>query len=369
MMNKINSYLRSWGLPIIHPILDPMFKRWPSFSHLFLISDSSKWVISWEMKELAKISRKLGIRISGSRWISFATNQSVFYGNHFFLLTDAWMKNSHRIATAYFHGRPGSGISEFDTVYNNLCNNHQYIARIQVSHTEMLDITKSSGIDKNKVFLIPIGINLSYFSKQTSVLKKIARKRFKIPNTAVVVGSFQKDGIGWGDGNEPKLIKGPDILIKTVKILKDRISELFILLAGPSRGFVKKGLDTLGIPYLDVGWVPYPMIGTLYHALDAYLVTSRQEGGPQSVLEAMASGIPLITTRVGQAMDLIKHCENGWIVDVEDSEGLAFWTEQVLLDSAGLEKILSAAHKTAETNSYESQIPLWRDFFNGFVEG
>ena len=40
-----------------------------------------------------------------------------------------------------------------------------------------------------------------------------ARTRLGLPGSAFVVGSFQKDGVGWGEGLEPKLIKGPDVLL------------------------------------------------------------------------------------------------------------------------------------------------------------
>ena len=45
-------------------------------------------------------------------------------------------------------------------------------------------------------------------------------------------------GVGWGDGLEPKLIKGPDVLLQTVALLRQRIPELFVLLSGPARGYV-----------------------------------------------------------------------------------------------------------------------------------
>ena len=40
-----------------------------------------------------------------------------------------------------------------------------------------------------------------------------ARRVLGLPASAFVVGSFQKDGVGWGEGLEPKLIKGPDVLL------------------------------------------------------------------------------------------------------------------------------------------------------------
>ena len=44
-----------------------------------------------------------------------------------------------------------------------------------------------------------------------------------------------------------------------------------------------------------------------------YLVTSREEGGPMGLLESMASGIPVVSTNVGMARDLIQDEVNGYI--------------------------------------------------------
>ena len=57
--------------------------------------------------------------------------------------------------------------------------------------------------------------------------------------------------------------------------------------------------------------------------IDAYVVASRQEGGPKAVLESMACGVPLVTTRVGQAIDLVQHGVNGWMSAPEDANHLA----------------------------------------------
>jgi glycosyltransferase involved in cell wall biosynthesis len=295
-------------------------------------------------------------------------NQSVFYGSQFTLLEDSWRQRPWRVGMAYFHGRPGTGVPEFDRAYQRLCQVHQDIHRIQVSHSEMRDIVIDSGILPEKVFLIPIGINLCYFSVQTAESRRTAREQFGIPQSAVVVGSFQKDGVGWGEGLEPKLIKGPDIFLKTIELLKARVPELFVLLSGPARGYVKTGLERVRVPYCHVFLKDYPEVGRLFQSLDVYIVSSRQEGGPKAVLEAMASGVPLVTTRVGQAMGLVRHGENGWMVDVDNAEALAHWAEYVIHHRKSLDDVLAEARKTAEDNSYKAQIPLWTRFMRGFVE-
>jgi glycosyltransferase involved in cell wall biosynthesis len=244
---------------------------------------------------------------------------------------------------------------------------HEKIARIQVSHSEMHDVILETGIDPHKVFRIPIGINLGYFDWTTQKIRAKTRKILDIPQSSVVIGSFQKDGIGWGKGLEPKLIKGPDIFMSAIKTLKDQVPELYILLTGPARGYVKEGLKKLGIPYTHKVLKNYSDIGLYYNALDLYIVSSREEGGPKAVLESMASGIPLVTTRVGQAMDLVKHGENGWMVEPEDVEGLAYWIKYVIENHDSIHEVLKKGLEIANRNSYLAQTSLWKNFMEGFV--
>lgn len=345
-------------------------RNWKPYSHLIMYGDSVGWSLDWDMRELAGISRKLGIKLARPHWKHAASPQSIFFASQFFLLENDWERLlPNRIGFSYFHGIPNSSDNEFDTIYDALKQHHEKLTRIQVSHTAMRDIVLTTGIDPSKVYLIPIGINLQFFSFRSIKMRRDARMKLNLPTSAFVIGSFQKDGMGWGDGMEPKLIKGPDVFVEVMKRLKREIPELVVLLSGPARGYVKQKLEEAEIPYRHVYLKSYPEIAGLYHALDLYVVSSRQEGGPKAILESMASGVPLVTTRVGQAMDLVKHGENAWMADVEDVDALAAHTLRVYRSSSdSLQPILTAGRKTAEANSYESQIPLWAEFMKGFVE-
>ncbi|MCX6064158.1 MAG: glycosyltransferase [Chloroflexi bacterium] len=343
--------------------------NWKPYSHLFLAGDNAGWILDWEMRELREIADRLGIRTASHLWKASSTPQAMFLASQFFLVDDNWLDTPHRIGFSYFHGLPQTGDNNFDAVYAGLMRNHQRLSRIQVSHTEMRDAVLQTGIDPSKVHLIPIGINLSFFHYRNQELRRQQRAKLGIPDRAFVIGSFQKDGNGWKEGLEPKLIKGPDIFIQTLEILKSSIPELFVLLTGPARGYVKAGLERLGIPYKHIFLKDYPDVGRLFPALDLYIIASRQEGGPKAVLESMASGVPLVTTRVGQAIDLVNHGQNGWMVDVEDVEGLAHWANFVHQNQGTeLDTVLESGRATAETHAYETQIPLWREFMKGFVE-
>ena len=337
------------------------YKKQP-YSILSIISDNAGWVLDNETIELLRIARKLGI-YAGNIKLNSSSKQCIYYTSRYNMTKEKTYNTNNRLAFDYFHGLPGTE-KIFDECYSALCTYHTNITRIRVSHSEMESVVLSSGIDKCKVLKIPIGINMDYFSFQKPETKASIRKVLGIPQSAVVIGSFQKDGNGWEEGLEPKLIKGPDVFLKTIEILKQRIPELWVLLTGPARGYVKKGLESINVAYIHSYLKNYGEIGKYFQALDLYLITSRQEGGPKAVLESMASGIPLVSTRVGQAMDLIKHGENGWLVEIEDAEGLAFYAERAL---AYQNYILELAFQTAIENSYDNQLTLWREFFKGFI--
>ena len=290
--------------------------NWKAYSRLIMYGEDSGWSLDWDIWELSRIARRLGVKIAKPIWKHAARPQSIFFASQFFLVDGTFERfTRHRMGFSYFHGLPGFGNDDFDDVYKAVCRLHERITRVQVSHSEMWDAVLQTGIDPAKVFLIPIGINLDFFPCRNAEMKRDARVKLGIPESAFVVGSFQKDGVGWGEGLQPKLIKGPDVFLSALKRVKDEIPELFVLMTGPSRGYVMRGLDDMGIPYRHAFLNSYPDVARMYRAIDLYLVASRQEGGPKSVLESMANGVPLVTTRVGQAMDLVKHGENAWMVN------------------------------------------------------
>ena len=96
------------------------------------------------------------------------------------------------------------------------------------------------------------------------------------------------------------------MLLDVAGRLAREVSELRFLLTGPARGYVAAGLERLGIPFEQVRLPDLDAVARAYRAIDLCLVTSRDEGGPKAVLESMATGVPLVTTRVGQAADLVR---------------------------------------------------------------
>lgn len=343
---------------------------WLPSSRLFIVSDGAGWSLDHDLLELASICQRLGIRVNHDKeLLRHGPPQCAFFAGAGLLCAALYQYDNVRITGSFFHGRPGTGNENFDSRFELLKKRHSRISRIQVTNKAFREVILDTGIAPHKVQVIPIGINLDFFCMQTEPLMQRARSRFDIPRTVTVIGSFQKDGAGWSAGSRPKTVKGPDVFLRTIEILKPSVPDLHVLLSAPARGYVKDGLERLGVPYRHVILDEYSRVGELYNCLDLCLVTSRDEGGPKAVLESMASGIPLVSTSVGQATDLIRHGENGWLADSEDAEALAHWSLKALELGASDEgrAIPRAGRATAEQNAYSQQDGLWRDFFAGLV--
>ena len=357
------------GRPLRRAAVGLRTREWPPHSHLFVEQEAAEWVLSYEARQLARTARALGIPLGSRSWARGISNQSVFHLSQFTLLLHRFERRGNNLGLSYFHGRPGTpGMPEFDACFDTMRARHHEIDRIQVTNREMEALVLSTGIAQEKVHRIPIGIDVEVFRPRDGASRAVARTRLGLPAGAFVVGSFQKDGVGWGDGLEPKLIKGPDVLLAVAERLAEQVPELHFLLTGPARGYVRTGLERLGIPYRHRLLSDVDAVAEAYPAIDVCLVASRDEGGPRAVLESMATCVPLVTTRVGQAADLVRHGENGWMVEPEDVDGLVHWIEHVASSSeSDLEPVLAAGRAVAECSSYDALRPRWRELLSGFV--
>jgi glycosyltransferase involved in cell wall biosynthesis len=342
---------------------------WPEFSSLFVVGDDVGWSIDNDTTRLTATAKRLGYDVAPPGWARFARRQSVFHPDHFGALRPRWLESSHRLGLSYFHGRPGTpGFPEFDDAYATLCEHARRIDRVQVTHAEMEELVISAGVQPERVFRIPIGVELRSFPLRDEEARSNARASLGLPQTAFVLGSFQKDGVGLGEGLRPKLIKGPDALVQVVERLRGRIPELYVLLTGLARGYVRQELDRIGVPHRHLLLPSRAHLAGAYHALDVYAVTSRQEGGPKAVLESMAAGVPLVSTRVGQTPELVVDGENGLIADVDDIDALAAAVERVRDDTVLASRLREHGRVTAELYADERLDSRWAKLLEGFVQ-
>jgi len=99
-----------------------------------------------------------------------------------------------------------------------------------------------------------------------------------------------------------------------------------------------------------------------YGACSLVVCASKSEGTPNPVLEAMACGRPVVTTRVGITQRLVAEGINGWFVE-RSAEAIAAGIERVR--KADVVAMGAAARVAAEAHSWEHKIGAWRACIEG----
>lgn len=134
--------------------------------------------------------------------------------------------------------------------------------------------------------------------------KSLLRKKYNLPINGILIGSFQKDSEGKGN-SIPKLSKGPDIFIKIIEDMHKKNSRIQVVLTGWRRTYIINELEKKGIKYYYYELINQQSLNELYNCLDLYVVSSRIEGGPRSIVECALAKIPIISTDVGIATTIL----------------------------------------------------------------
>jgi glycosyltransferase involved in cell wall biosynthesis len=91
------------------------------------------------------------------------------------------------------------------------------------------------------------------------------------------------------------------------------------------------------------GWIRD--LKSVYPDLDCLALASANEGLPTAILEAQASAVPVVATRVGSVPDLVEDGRSGWLVAPGDAEALAAAIERVLADPERAARMASEARE------------------------
>ena len=148
--------------------------------------------------------------------------------------------------------------------------------------------------------------------------------------------------------------------------------EFFIAGKGPLQPELEMLAAGLGI-YKDVhfvGFLSQPKLLELYASSQLFLHPSEtspnqdQEGVPNSVLEAMATGLPVAATRHGGIPEAVDHGHTGWLVPEEDHAALANAMQEITR-SPGLLREMGLRARAAVTDRFEqdAQIDLLESFY------
>lgn len=148
--------------------------------------------------------------------------------------------------------------------------------------------------------------------------------------------------------------KSPDVLLFASKDVLVHFPDTKIVFGGD--GEVEKNIrlaEELGIADSCEfhGWVSGEEREKLFERAGVYCLPSKNEGMPMSVLEAMARGLPTIATPVGGVPRVIENEVNGFLMSVDDKDGLAKLLYR-LLDSQQLRASIGAAGREVISNHF-----------------
>ena len=287
---------------------------------IYYVIEPANWVIKQEGLSISKYIKQAYKNIPfillplSIRKLKNIKNQVIHFGSRNTFLPEAYkhIDESNHIILTWYHG------TDDDLQYIKLIP--EIKSRVDLVHTSC-EISKNNlirwGFDEDKIVVIPIGIDLELFKKYSKEENSLFKSKIGIPENSVCVGSFQKDGDGWGEGMNPKLIKGPDIFCDVMIKLSKKLP-IFVLLTGPARGYVKKRLFENNILFKHFYLKNYSEIPKYFKCIDYYLITSRAEGGPKAMMESFASGIPLISSDVGMVHDYCIDEQNAMVCPIED---------------------------------------------------
>jgi glycosyltransferase involved in cell wall biosynthesis len=106
--------------------------------------------------------------------------------------------------------------------------------------------------------------------------------------------------------------KGLDLLEGVMQTAARRIPNLSLLLVGPGWDVLARRLRLAGVDVVQQQYATSEETVASYALMDALLVTSNEEGGPCTILEAMASGVPVITSVVGHVPEIVSDGRTGF---------------------------------------------------------
>ncbi|HEY9467564.1 MAG TPA: glycosyltransferase, partial [Vicinamibacterales bacterium] len=138
--------------------------------------------------------------------------------------------------------------------------------------------------------------------------------------------------------------KGADVALDALSYLDDHIRLSFIG-DGPERPALVRRAQQLGV-VSRVRW--HGIIddaGSLLKAFDAFVLSSRTEGTPITLLEAMAAKVPIIATRVGGVPDVVSDAD-ALLVSSEDASAIAVAIQNAVTDrDAASMRAITAAQR------------------------
>jgi len=196
-----------------------------------------------------------------------------------------------------------------------------------------------NGVDEHRIHLVPYGVDLEYFQPPEKPTDDSGPLRVLFAGT---IG--QRKGVGY--------------LLEAVRQLR-RDCDISLTLCGQMRN--PEVIAPYAADTTHLGLLPASQLRQVYQKADVFVFPSLIEGYGLVLIEAMASGLPIITTPHTMAPDIISDGVEGFIVPIRDLEELKDRILRLYMDRNLTRRMGTAARRKAE------QYP-WRRYYREVAE-
>jgi len=215
---------------------------------------------------------------------------------------------------------------------------------VLTSHSAMQQLAINLGVNPSRIILIPTPVDTSVFNPAD---KSNARKNLELGEETIIlfVGRLRPE-------------KNVGLLIKSFRLItqiSSKTSRLILVGDCPFKDYLtelKSLCQQLGLSkrVTFVGRIAHKDLPSYYAAADVFVLPSITEGVPKALLEAMAMGRPIVTTKVGGIKDLAEGKDNMLFAKVGDEEDLAKKILTVLEDDKLATQLGHRARQTINTD-------------------
>ncbi len=215
---------------------------------------------------------------------------------------------------------------------------------IAVSESVRQYLLANEDLPPAKIEMIPNGIDAREFMPATQEQKYLARAKLGIAEGDFVIG-----GVG-------RLVaqKNFGLLLDIAARLKNENQKILFVIAGsgPQETELRAQAANLGVEHRVrlLGHVSDRV--SLYHAFDALLMPSNFEGTPMTLLEAMASGLPVVASRVDGIAEVCTSGFDALLLPPGDAPAFTSALERLIQD-AGLREALSVNARRTILSRYD----------------
>jgi colanic acid/amylovoran biosynthesis glycosyltransferase len=166
--------------------------------------------------------------------------------------------------------------------------------------------------------------------------------------------------------------KGIDVLMKAFAIVVKNVPNARLILVGDGaqRSSIEKLIIDLNLSaHVEVkGAVPFHKVSEYLSSAHIFVLPSIYEGTPNVLLQAMATGLPIVATKVGGIPDLVNDDVDGLLVEPKDAVALAKAIQLLLVNNELAERFRHSAHKKALAFKTEKIVEKYLNLFNGLIK-